>query len=215
MIKNNFLRDIMYFIAKIAYFVVSPRFIFFIRTKIKGFHSKWLSFSFAHFEKSSYVGNLRYLHGSKFITIGANSSISDDVVIEVYSSYMEQQFFTPELQIGNNSHIGEQSHLTCINKISIGNNVRMGRKVFITDNAHGASKRELLDIAPNMRPLYTKGPVIIEDNVWIGEMVCIMPGVTIGHGSIIGANAVVTHDVPPYCIVGGNPARILKNLNGK
>ena len=206
---------IVYLIAKIANVMISPDFISYIKKIVDGFHSKWLSFSFGHFGQNSYVGNLKLLYGSKYVTMGDNSDISDDVVIEVYSSYRGQQFFTPELQIGNNSHIGEQSHLTCINKISIGNNVRMGRKVFITDNAHGASSRELLDIAPNMRPLYSKGPVIIEDNVWIGEMVCIMPGVTIGHGSIVGANAVVTHDVPPYCIVGGNPARIVKKLDDK
>lgn len=207
--------DIVYFIAKGANIMFLPRLFSFFKRKRNGFHSRWLSFSFAHFGRNSYVGNLRHLHGSEFITIGDNSSISDDGVIEVYSSYRGQQFFTPELQIGNNCHIGEQSHLTCINKIFIGDNVRMGRKVFITDNAHGASNRDLLDIAPNLRPLYSKGPVIIEDNVWIGEMVCIMPGVTIGHGSIVGANAVVTHDVPPYCVVGGNPAKILKNLNEK
>ena len=62
----------------------------------------------------------------------------------------------------------------------------------------------------NMRPMYSKGPVVIEDNVWIGEMVCILPNVRIGKGSIIGANAVVTKDVPANALVGGNPARVIK-----
>ena len=61
-----------------------------------------------------------------------------------------------------------------------------------------------------MRPMYSKGPVVIEDNVWIGEMVCILPNVRIGKGSIIGANAVVTKDVPANALVGGNPARVIK-----
>nr|WP_306798988.1 DapH/DapD/GlmU-related protein [Clostridium perfringens] len=55
-------------------------------------------------------------------------------------------------------------------------------------------------------------PIIIEDNVWIGEFVRIMKGVTIGEGSIVGANAVVTKDVQPYTVVAGNPARIVKSL---
>ena len=55
-----------------------------------------------------------------------------------------------------------------------------GGKILITDNAHGASQRDLLDMPPNMRPLYSKGPVIIEDNVWIGEYAAILPNVTIG-----------------------------------
>ncbi|MBQ9641915.1 MAG: acyltransferase [Bacteroidaceae bacterium] len=122
------------------------------------------------------------------------------------------QHFNPHFSIGNDSCIGDDSHLTCINEIRIGNNVRMGRKIFITDNAHGASDPALLDIRPNLRPMVSKGPVIIEDNAWIGEMVCIMPGVTIGRGAIIGANAVVTKDVPPYSLVGGNPARVIKQL---
>ncbi|MBR4243334.1 MAG: hypothetical protein IKR98_05525 [Bacteroidaceae bacterium] len=71
----------------------------------------------------------------------------------------------------------------------------------------------MLDTPANLRPIVSKGPVVIEDNVWIGEMACIMPGVTIGRGAIVGANAVVTHDVPPYTLVAGNPARIIKQID--
>lgn len=53
-------------------------------------------------------------------------------------------------------------------------------------------------------------PVVIEDDVWIGLRVTILPGVTIGKGSVIGASAVVTKSVPPYSVVAGNPAKIVK-----
>lgn len=69
-----------------------------------------------------------------------------------------------------------------------------------------------LGLNPFQRLLETKGPVIIEDYTWIGEMVCIMPGVTIGKGSIIGANVVVTKNIPPYCVAVGTPAHIVKDL---
>lgn len=59
----------------------------------------------------------------------------------------------------------------------------------------------------------SKGPVIIGQNVWVGDKATILPGVTIGDGAVIGANSVVTKDVPPYSIVGGNPAKVLKQLN--
>ena len=86
----------------------------------------------------------------------------------------------------------------------------LGKKILITDNAHGSSSAELLEIAPNYRPLCSKGPVVIDDNVWIGEKVSIMPDVHIGKGVIVAANSVVTKDVPPYSIVGGVPAKVVK-----
>lgn len=62
------------------------------------------------------------------------------------------------------------------------------------------------------RPIVTKGPVIINKNVWVGDKASILSGVTIGEGSIVAANAVVTKDVPAYSVVAGNPAKVIKNL---
>lgn len=142
---------------------------------------------------------------------GSNVNVGSGVIIELYKQFGTQHF-TPEFRMGNYSSFGDDGHISCVNKVIIGDNVRIGKKVFLTDNAHGASDRQLLDTRPNLRPIVSKGPVIIEDNAWIGEMVCIMPGVTIGKGRIVGANAIVTKDIPPYCVVGGNPAKIIKNL---
>jgi acetyltransferase-like isoleucine patch superfamily enzyme len=122
---------------------------------------------------------------------------------------MEQKF-TPSITIGDNCSIGEYCHITSINSITIGNGVLTGRWVTITDNSHGSSSLEEFYIQPSKRKLYSKGSVVIEDNVWIGDKVTILPGVHIGYGSIIGANAVVTKDVPANCVVGGNPAKIIK-----
>ena len=62
------------------------------------------------------------------------------------------------------------------------------------------------------RRLHSKGPIIIEDNVWIGENACILENVRIGKCSIIGANAVVTHDIPPYSVAVGVPAKVIKTI---
>ena len=94
----------------------------------------------------------------------------------------------------------------------IGNNVLTGPRVLITDNAHGDSLFKLLDTAPIERFLYSKGKVVIEDNVWIAEGAMIMPGVRIGKGSIIAANSVVTKDIPPYSVAAGTPAKIIKTM---
>ena len=67
-------------------------------------------------------------------------------------------------------------------------------------------------LPPVSRPLVSKGKVVIGENVWIGDKATILPGVSIGDGSVIGANAVVTKDVPPYSVVVGNPARIINKV---
>ena len=63
-----------------------------------------------------------------------------------------------------------------------------------------------------LREVISKGAVIIGKNVWIGDKATVLPGVTIGDSVIIGANSVVTKDIPAYSIVGGNPAKIIKTL---
>lgn len=167
---------------------------------------------FKSFGEGSLLGKNSLLLNTKYISIGNNSSLGSRLTLTCFDTMKASAPIQskPLISIGDGVSIGEDSHITCINKIIIGNNVLMGKKVLITDNAHGSSERNILDIAPSIRPLYSKGPVIIEDNVWIGEKASIMPGVHIGKNAIIGANAVVTKDVPAYSVVGGNPAKIIK-----
>lgn len=115
--------------------------------------------------------------------------------------------FGTNIEIGDNSAIGINAYLNCTAKITIGNNVMMGSDVIIFTRNH-----EFLDIT---QPMTEQGfrkaePVIIEDDVWIGSRVIILPGVRVGRSSIIGAGAVVTKDIPSFSIVGGNPAEIIK-----
>ena len=151
--------------------------------------------------------------GEKYISLGDYGSIGDYGFLTAWDFYAKaDQHLSPTLTIGNNCTIGARSHITCTHSITIGDNLLTGPNVLITDNAHGEVERELLDTAPNYRPLYSKGPVVIEDNVWIGEKASIMPGVHIGKGAIIAANSVVTHDVPTYAVVAGMPAKVIKQL---
>ncbi len=174
-------------------------------------YSQWISFEFKECGENFLSFGLFKLCGAKYISIGDNVSMGLNVVLEATSNYRGQHF-SPSIVIGNDSSFQDDCHITCINKIIIGNHVRIGRRCLLSDNAHGASDIKLLDMDPRHRPLVSKGAIVIEDNVWLGEMCCVMPGVTIGHGSIIGANAVVTKDVPPYSIVVGPSGKVIKTL---
>ncbi len=153
-----------------------------------------------------------YLHGAKYIIVGDNCSFDKRLRLDAYDKYGFQSF-TPRINIGNGVSIQMDCHIGAINHISIGNNVLIASKVYISDHFHGSVTAEELNIEPVKRKLYSKGPVIIGDNVWIGEGVVIMPGVEIGDNCIIGANAVVTKSFPKNVVIGGNPARLIKDLN--
>lgn len=89
----------------------------------------------------------------------------------------------------------------------IGENVLMGPDVIIFTMNHAADRT---DVPIGAQGMTEKRKVTIGNDVWIGQRAIIMPGVTIGDGCIVAANAVVTKNVPPYCIVGGVPAKVLK-----
>lgn len=152
-----------------------------------------------------------YYLGLEHITIGDNFSSFPGLRIEAHSQHLNYTF-TPEFTIGNNVSVNHDCHFGCSNKVHIGNNVLIASKVFITDHQHGHTTQEALQLPPSERKLFSKGPVIVEDNVWIGEGVSIMPGVTIGANSIIGANAVVTKSFPANSVIGGIPAKLIKTI---
>jgi lipopolysaccharide O-acetyltransferase len=121
------------------------------------------------------------------------------------------------LIFGNNIEINDYVHIVASQSVKIGNDVLMASKIFISDLNHGCYDSESLeqsspDSKPNDRPFSAK-PVLIEDNVWIGESVSILPGVTIGKGAIIGANSVVSKDIPQFVIAVGAPAKAIKKYN--
>ena len=122
------------------------------------------------------------------------------------------------LRIGKNVQINDYVHITAMNDVQIGDNVLMASKIYISDCLHGSYKGDNNDSSPLINPIdrrYSFSKVIIKKNVWIGEFVSILPSVEIGEGAIIGANTVVTKDIPPYTIAVGNPAKVIKRYNFK
>lgn len=168
------------------------------------------SFLFESFGRNSIIGCKSTFIGVHNISIGNYTRIGRYAVVTAWNK-VNEDCFTPKILIGDNCSIGEYVHITAINSISIGNNVLMGRRVTISDNSHGENiSKEELQIPPILRKMHSKGGIFIEDNVWIGDKATILAGVRIGYASIIGANSVVTKDIPPYSIVGGIPAKILR-----
>jgi maltose O-acetyltransferase len=108
------------------------------------------------------------------------------------------------IKIGNNSAIGINAAL--IGNITIGENVMMGPDVLILTTNHEYKRTDI----PMIRQGYKEEkPIIINNDVWIGARVIILPGVIIESGAIIAAGSVVTKNVPKFAIVGGNPANII------
>lgn len=111
-----------------------------------------------------------------------------------------------EIVVGDYCLIAPGVRISAAQSIRIGDNCMLAANVIISDSDwHGIYNR--------IRPFRCTKPVIIENNVWLGERVIITKGVTIGENSVIGAGAIVTKDIPANCIAAGNPARVIKTIN--
>ncbi|MGB9911207.1 MAG: acyltransferase [Microgenomates group bacterium] len=117
-----------------------------------------------------------------------------------------------KIKIGNNVDVGNNSFISANNYIEIGEHTILSSYVFITDHDHGFE-----DINKNLhqQPLTEGGKVIIEDNVLLGTKCSVLKNVRIGRHSVIGANAVVTKDIPPYSVAVGIPAKVIKRYDFK
>ena len=110
------------------------------------------------------------------------------------------------MRIGDRTAINEGCLLTAMERVEIGADVMLAPRVSVLDVDHRHADRD----TPISKQGYETAPVIIGDGAWLGAGVVVTRGVTIGEGAIVGANSVVTKDVPPYTIVGGVPARIIR-----
>jgi lipopolysaccharide O-acetyltransferase len=151
-----------------------------------------------------------YIRGKRYIKFGHR--LTTGVAIR-FDAFPEKESDTTCITIGSDVQINDYVHIAAISNITIGNNVLIASKVFITDHNHGEygvnNCHDSPSIPPVLRPLRAR-PVVIEDNVWIGETVSILPGVRVGQGSVIGAQSVVTKDIPPNSVAVGAPAKVIK-----
>ena len=114
--------------------------------------------------------------------------------------YVKLSAYGGKIEIGNNTYIGDRTEIHSGESVKIGNNVNVAWDCNVLDRDYHAFESDVEVIKP----------VVISDNVWIGARSMVLKGVTIGKGSVVAAGSIVTHDVPPGCLVAGNPARVIK-----
>jgi acetyltransferase-like isoleucine patch superfamily enzyme len=148
-----------------------------------------------------------------FITGTGDLVVGDDAIIDGKSTFGFGARFAerPRLEIGARTYVGHACSFSVASRVSVGSDCYIATGCFFLDSpGHPLDPRKRrLHLPPDPEQIK---PVTIEDNVWIGTQAMVMPGVTIGRGSVVAARAVVTSDVPPYTVVGGTPARPLKKL---
>ncbi len=115
----------------------------------------------------------------------------------------------PKLIINDGTYIGRFCHIYATSKIEIGKKVLIADKVYISDNLHSYDN---IDLPVIDQPIKQTNQVFIGDGAWLGENVCVI-GASVGKHSVIGANAVVTKDIPDLCVAIGSPAIIIKRYN--
>ncbi|MDE6498660.1 MAG: acyltransferase [Muribaculaceae bacterium] len=146
------------------------------------------------------------------IIIGDNTLV--DGILQVFP-------FGAGIEIGRNCYVGQGSRIWAADKITIGDNVLISHNVNIVDtNSHEidymerteSAARQFREGLPKSAGSVKTAPIVIKDHAWLSFDVCVLKGVTIGRGAIIGCGAVVTHDIPDFTLAVGNPARVVKNL---
>lgn len=165
-------------------------------------------FTLIFYPKSRLVRLPIYIRGKRGIVGGDNLTTGINLRIDI----IENESFSPVLKIGKNVQINDYVHIGVANYVSIGDNTLIASKVFISDHNHGSYKginQSCPSISPILRKLKSD-EITIGENVWIGEFVSILPGVSIGDGAIIGAMSVVTKNIPSNSIAIGSPAKVIK-----
>jgi acetyltransferase-like isoleucine patch superfamily enzyme len=146
----------------------------------------------------------------RHIFIGAGVGIAHSARLDAIREYGGRPY-AGEIYIGDGASIQPYSHIAAASTLRIGAYVLTGSRVFITDHNHGLAD---LDHPVAYQPLDV-APVTVQEYAWLGENAVILKGVTVGHHAVIGANSVVTRDIPPFAIAAGAPAKVIRFRNAE
>ncbi len=163
--------------------------------------------AYAGFGNGSIVVPPARIEGAAYVRIGDGVVIEEHAWISVVAAV---EGVTPQLVIGDATHIDRLVHIGCVGSVELGPRIVVGERVLIADTYHGYEDvtRPVIE-----QPAAKPRPVRIEGGVLIGPAAAILPGTTIGEGSVIAAGTVVTGDLPPRSLAVGNPARVVRRYN--
>lgn len=147
------------------------------------------------------------IFNEEYISIGSETLIGPGVSLSAGMVPGQKCLTNPVVKIGDRCLIGKGSGIVGHFDITIGNDVWTGHHVYITDQNHGYEDVD----RPISQQSQPERPVVIGDGSWLGYGAVVLPGVTIGKHVVIGANSVVTHDIPDYSVAVGSPARVIKS----
>lgn len=158
------------------------------------------------------ITNAGAIHLGRDVKIGPNSVLKANTrfpggwMRHPEGKHVDQRF-TPTIRIGDRVTATSALHVAAFQEIVIEDDVMLAGNVFLCDGLHGYDNA---DVPYKFQGIFRVAPIRVGRGAWLGQNVVVMPGVTIGELAIVGANAVVTSDVPPKTIVGGVPARLLR-----
>lgn len=206
---KKIINKILFNFGLILSFVININILYIIRILLNKIFTGFISSSFRKIGENCTIDLSVKFNGMKYIEFGNNVTICKNVDLTAWNLH-NGQHYNPRIILGNNVSIGKNAHITAINEIIIKDNVLLGKFITITDNSHGDTDYESLQIPPTKRNVLSNGKVLINENVWIGDKVTILPNVIIGKNSIIGANSVVVNNIPDNCVAVGIPAKVIK-----
>ena len=157
-------------------------------------------------ERSMIMWKPTTIFNERYISIGNDTLIGPDVALSAGMVPGQECISDIVVSIGDRCLIGRGSGIVGHFSITIGNDVWTGHHVYITDQNHGYE-----DVSrPISQQSQPERAVVIGDGSWLGYGAVVLPGVTIGKHVVIGANSVVTHDIPDYSVAVGSPARVVR-----
>jgi carbonic anhydrase/acetyltransferase-like protein (isoleucine patch superfamily) len=169
-------------------------------------YSLFFSSRFAAWGQRSRLGLGAKLIGPELVFVGSDVTIGDHAWLNAKDDRGDGML---TLEIGDGTYIGRLVQINAWRSVAIGSNVLIADRVFISDADHNFTDT---NIPIRLQGDSFLGAVTLKDGCWIGIGAVILPGVTVGRNAVVAANAVVTKDVPDCVVVGGIPAKIIKQL---